>query len=362
MAATKAANMITTLDEFEEEYRKTLGKPLRPSAWKEASMDNIRRYCVGAGNFNPLHMDEEYAKKSRFGMITAPPTFVFAVDLAASAIGGGVNPARLSNKYISLFYASVEMEFHRPIWLGDRLYAQTTPIDIVRKNTKSLGPVCFVKGQTHYYNQRKEVVTTTRTQFARFVNLGKGVQYDRDDKKQMGQEAPDPLVWERQRRGGQTRYWQDTHEGEEVPILKKGTYTLTEMFYFSMCVQTAGRPNRQAIEEAGTIDFGGGGRADPGYAQRMRAQQGQFDYGPQRVCWLGQMATDWMGDEGTLKKLTVAVRHPNVVGDTNTVKGKVRNTYVEGGEHLADVEVTNENQSGLATALGVATVALPSKA
>lgn len=134
------------------------------------------------------------------------------------------------------------------------------------------------------------------------------------------------------------------------------------MFNFSLCVLSPSRPTRKAIEEAGTIDFGGGGRADPGYAQRSRAQQGQFDYGPQRVCWVSQVVTDWMGDNATLKKLKVAVRHPNIVGDTNTVKRKVRNTYVENSEHLADIEVANKNQSGLGTAIGIATVALPNKA
>ena len=89
---------------------------------------------------------------------------------------------------------------------------------------------------------------------------------------------------------------------------------------------------------------------------------GQFDYGPQRVCWLGQIVTDWMGDAGTLKKLNASIRHPNVVGDTNTVYGAVAKKYVEGGEHLVVLDVRNENQSGLATALGAATVSLPSRA
>ncbi len=68
-----------------------------------------------------------------------------------------------------------------------------------------------------------------------------------------------------------------------------------------------------------------------------------------------------MGDYGTLKKLHAAIRHPNIVGDTNTVYGKVVKKYIDDGEHLVDLEVRNENQSGLATALGRATVALPSK-
>jgi hypothetical protein len=51
------------------------------------------------------------------------------------------------------------------------------------------------------------------------------------------------------------------------------------------------------------------------------------------------------------------VRHPNVVGDTNTLYGKVAKKYVEDGEKLVDLEVWNENQAGLSSALGTITVA-----
>ena len=89
---------------------------------------------------------------------------------------------------------------------------------------------------------------------------------------------------------------------------------------------------------------------------------GQFDFGPQRVCWLSQIVTNWMGDDGTLKRLHASVRHPNVVGDTNTVFGEVVKKYEEAGGHLVEINVRNKNQSGLPTAHGTATVALPSRA
>ena len=87
---------------------------------------------------------------------------------------------------------------------------------------------------------------------------------------------------------------------------------------------------------------------------------GQFDWGPQRVCWLCQMATDWSGDDATVKSLNTRVRHPNVVGDTNTVYGKVVRKYQAGGEPLVDLQIWNENQAGLTTAECTATVALSS--
>ena len=48
---------ITTIDEFEEEYRKGAGVILPGRASKQASLDNIRRAGDGIGDNNPLWRD-----------------------------------------------------------------------------------------------------------------------------------------------------------------------------------------------------------------------------------------------------------------------------------------------------------------
>ena len=53
--------MITSLDEFEEEYRKGIGQPLAQRWTTAASLDNIRRWGDGAGDYNPLWRDPDYA-------------------------------------------------------------------------------------------------------------------------------------------------------------------------------------------------------------------------------------------------------------------------------------------------------------
>ncbi|MCE2425562.1 MAG: hypothetical protein J4F45_10765, partial [Pseudomonadales bacterium] len=61
------------------------------------------------------------------------------------------------------------------------------------------------------------------------------------------------------------------------------------------------------------------------------------------------------------RKLNASIRHPNVVGDTNTLHGEVAKKLVVEGEHRIELQVRNENQSGLPTAYATATVALPSR-
>ncbi len=355
--------MITTLDEFEAERKKGNGMVWPwDGRWREANATNIFLFAEGIGDYNPLWRDEEYAKKSRFGYITAPPTYGFGLSIGSTvADTGNIDPKRLSTKDFPMNYAGADMEFHRPIWVGDKIRVIQQVGNIYRKMSQRIGPICFCEGTNFYYNQHQELVCTLKILMARYHNTGKGMEYNREAKPGVVAEPADPLVWERTRRGATPRYWEDVKENEELPILKKGTYTVSELYYWTRYVSQERRGTRAYLEEEGSLDLSGGGRVDAEHALKRRNMPGTFDIGPQRVCWLAQCVTDWMGDDATLKGIKASIRHPNVVGDVNTVRGKVVKKYTKNGENLVDVEVGNENQSGLVTAFGSATVALPSK-
>ena len=296
------AQLITTLDEFQEEYRNGIGTvlPHRPS--KEASLDNIRRYGDGVGDYNPLWRDEEHAASSRFGAITAPPTFLYAVTLGVVAgETGAIDRSRVNTAFLPVNYAGAEIDFVRPIWVGDRITAIEQVGETVRKTSRRIGSINFNTGLVTFTNQRKEIVATIRTLMARYQNTGGTLEYDRKPKSAVERviEPADPLVWERERRGAETRYWEDVAVGDEMPSLPKGTYSVTELFLFTHGVLGTGRTTRAALAAEASEDLGGGGRFDEEHAQKRRNMPGQFDYGPQRVCWLAQMVTDWMGDDGS---------------------------------------------------------------
>ncbi len=355
--------LITTLEEFEVERKKGIGVTLPPSgAWREANIETLKRFGDGIGDYNPLYRNEEYAKKSHFGMLTAPPSFVFSLTIGNKvADTGDIKPDRISTQYFPVNYAGTEMEFFRPIWIGDRIRVKETVGDVYRKVSQRVGPILFCKGLNSYYNQRHELVANSNVLMARYLNIGKAIEYDRKPKAGAAPEPADPLVHERKRRGAEPRYWEDVTEGEELPTLKKGTYTVSELFFWTLHVAGATRTTRAQNEAEGSAELGGSGRFDAEHALKRRNMPGQFDIGPQRISWLIQMVTDWMGDDAFLKKHYSSIRQPNIVGDTNTVKGKVVKKYVENGEHLVDVEVANENQAGSISASARATVCLLSK-
>ena len=76
---------------------------------------------------------------------------------------------------------------------------------------------------------------------------------------------------------------------------------------------------------------------------------GQLDFGPQRVCWLAQVVTDWMGDDAWLWKLRVQHRGFNYIGDSTWLRGHVSKKYVVDGHHAVDLDVHCENQHGRVT-------------
>ncbi len=86
------------------------------------------------------------------------------------------------------------------------------------------------------------------------------------------------------------------------------------------------------------------------------------DSGIDRISWLGNLLTNWMGDQGALKSLSVRLTLPNVYGDVTWCRGTVTRKYQQGGQSLCDLEVWCDNQRGQQTALGKATLALPTKA
>ncbi len=345
------------LDDFERAFQKGIGVEvdITPDRFVvEATRDNIKNFADAVGDANPLWTNEEYAGKSRFGGITAPPTFLYNVNHGSGPALGPPGQPPVMN--LALLYAGAELEIFRPIRLGDEFTVKGKSSSITRKQSKSLGAMLFTTGETTYSNQRKEVIGIIRTTLCRFMPPEKqAVHIDRKSGPDFKVKSPDLLAFERQRRGVLPRYWEDVNVGEEMmPILEKGLLTMMEIIRFGLYVSPMPRRIERKRE---WVETGFSREA----MQKRNGLEDASDYGPQRVCWLGQFCTDWMGDDGTLKKYACQVRHPSIMGDSNFVKGKVKAKRIENGEHLVDCEIWVENQAGLITAPGTAIIALPVK-
>jgi len=84
-------------------------------------------------------------------------------------------------------------------------------------------------------------------------------------------------------------------------------------------------------------------------------------HGPLRGAFLSQLLTRWVGEEGTLKKLSYANRDIAYVNEPLICKGAVTRKWVEGGKGYVECEVWVENAQGAQLTPGSATVILPRK-
>jgi hypothetical protein len=79
-------------DDMLEAARKTISaeERERPPCFSLMSADVIRRWAFAIGDANPLWLDEDYARSTRWGSILVPPTF------PETAVRGSIfNPLRV---------------------------------------------------------------------------------------------------------------------------------------------------------------------------------------------------------------------------------------------------------------------------
>ena len=84
-------------------------------------------------------------------------------------------------------------------------------------------------------------------------------------------------------------------------------------------------------------------------------------HGALKNAFLGHLVTDWIGEWGTLKKLSVQYRAMDMPGTPAYVKGVVKKKYVQDGENVVECEIWVENHEGNHTTPGYAVATLPSR-
>jgi acyl dehydratase len=138
------------------------------------------------------------------------------------------------------------------------------------------------------------------------------------------------------------RYWEDVGVGDEL----EG---------FSLDIT----PRRLFLQVSGSQDWYPV-HFDPAFARKGGHADVFVNTGFLQAA-LVRVITDWMGDDGFLKKLRFEMRRQQRPGDTMVCKGKVVATYERDGVACVDLELWAENEREGVTTPGTATVILPRK-
>jgi acyl dehydratase len=363
------------LDDLRERTGKVIEHPPEPWCY-EATRDNIRHYAHGIGDDNPLWCDPDYAAKTKFGGIIALPSFLFATSRIVSGYVGGL-PG------VHAMWSGADWIWHKPIRRNDAISTQAYLKDLIEHQTRFAGRAVQQIYHVDFYNQQGDKLAEADSWCFRTERdhaREKGTKYQdvktREPRRYSGKEITEAykLYRNEQIRGATPRYWDDVKEGEELPVMFKGPMTVTGFIAYA---QGWGglyiRANKLAwklidahpgvgiTNRYGIPDVPERVHWEEDFALEVGAP-GAYDYGPERNSWLTHHLTNWMGDDGFLRKASCKIRRHNPQGDMLFIQGKVKRKFVEDGKHLVEIEQSAHNQDQELSVLGSGIVELPRRA
>jgi acyl dehydratase len=366
-------------DEALDDLRRRIGVRIGATAepWcYEATRDNIRHYAHGIGDDNPLWCDPSYAQGTKYGDVVAPPSFLFATDRIISGYVGGL-PG------VHAMWSGADWKWLKPVRRNDEIKTEAVLKDLIERDTSFAGRAVQQIYNVKFYNQHGDIVADADSWCFRTERdhaREKGTKYA-DLKKRAPRRYTDEelaafyrLYAEEEIRGAMPRYWEDIAIGEPLPAMAKGPMTVTGFIAFAQgwgglyiranklnWRQVHAHPGLGIKNRFGIPDCPERVHWEEEFALRVGAP-GAYDYGPERCSWLTHHMTNWMGDDGFLRRATCKIRRHNPAGDLLIITGKVTGKRVEDGRHLVDIEQEARNQDGELSVLGTGVVELPSHA
>jgi acyl dehydratase len=362
------------LDDLRKRIGVTIGDTLEP--WcHEATRDNIRHYAHGIGDDNPLWCDPAYAAQAVHGGIVALPSFLFSTSRIISGYVGGL-PG------VHAMWSGSDWTWHSQVHRNDTITTEARLKDLVEHQTRFAGRAIQQIYHVDFFNQHGDRVAEAdswcfrterdeaRDRGTKYTHVRERAprKYARDELEAFYQLYRDEVV-----RGAETRYWEDVAEGDELPVLPKGPMTVTGFVAYA---QGWGglyiRANKLAWK---LIDAHRGLGIEnrfgiPDVPERVHWEEefalevgapGAYDYGPERASWLTHQLTNWMGDDGMLRKASCQVRRHNPEGDMIFIRARVARKYIEDGRHLVEITQEGRNQDDELSVIGRGVVELPAR-
>lgn len=361
-------------NEMLEEYKDRVGLELRVSNVfnQTVSYEAIRNYVNGIGDSNPLYRDREYARKSSYGELVAPPNWLYSVfpTYVVEGLPG-----------LHAWHSGNDWEFYRPIYMNDHITPKSTIVGFDILRTRFSGKSLWRYQKAEFFNQRSELVArayswSLRGERRATRKTGKYSQlrlphpWTEEELTRIETDTLDEKI-----RGSEPRYWEDVQEGDELPPVIKGPFGLTDMIAYCVGatpVQLAAHgvqlrnyrhhpawafrdPDTMALEPIYGVHYNNLAAQSAGLPRPYTA-------GVQNQSWLINLLTNWMGDDGLIKRNYAEFRRFVYFSDVVWLRGTVVGKYVdENGEHCADIRCSGINQREEVVIPGFATVILPGR-
>jgi acyl dehydratase len=338
--------------------RRLIGVPITATVepWcYEVTRDNVRHYAHGIGDDNPLWCDPDYAAASSVGCLSAPPSFLFALDRVFSGYVGGL-PG------VHAMWSGSSTRWHRRMLVGQRIHTTAWLKDLVEHQTRFAGRAIQQIYHVEFRDQDDDLIAdgdswcfrterdTARELGTKYDRTDEVPHYDADDLAGVARDYEGETV-----RGSEPRDGDDVVVGDELPLLTKGPMTVTGFIAFAQgwgglyiranrlaWKQLRNHPGLGIPDRFGVPDVPERVHWDDDLARAVGTPRA-YDYGPERTSWLIQHLTDWMGDDGFLLRITGTVEAVSAAAE---------------GVHVA-ISQRAVNQDGELSAIGHGALLLP---
>ncbi|TZG24726.1 FAS1-like dehydratase domain-containing protein [Sphingomonas montanisoli] len=385
-------NMIT--DESVDLMRRRIGFPnptLRTGAidepWNLSCTDDaVRRFAICIGDDNPMFVDPDYAKGTRWGGVIAPPAFEKSMGINRNPV---MDPeeAKITSKAlrgIQLFHSGGENFYYAPIMEGTKLYRSRFVKAVEDKPSEFSGRSVIVTNGLCLWDQNDKVLVDGVDWFIHAERKKKSG----DAKAKYAKEEPASYTDEQlaeieaaydaeYRRGADTLYLEDCTVGQELPRMVKGPLTVTDLINLHMgagWLIYGNWPNRLAYEnrkklrgfysrdEYNAWDTVQRVHWDKELADKVGVRM-MYDIGPVRQFHISNFLTNFAGDDSFIHRIKFEFRRFNYIGDVTWMTGEITEVSVD--EKLGpkiEVALRGTNQRGIENIRATATILVASKA
>jgi acyl dehydratase len=369
------------------------GKIELPVSQRVVTKDAILYRANCMGDANPLWRDENYARQTRWGGIIAPPSFACSITYQGPVslrmipleVGYAVpwDRGMPSRTYSAMWGFLGCWEYFKPIHVGDSFRVWCGPNtheDVTGKDGK--GARSFrIDDQLRFYNQKSELVAIFhKRQLFKIIspeeaslikmksNLGE-YRYSKEELEYLENMRNNEII-----RGAEIRWWEDVKLDEELKPVAKGPINVWDQV---KAIISSESPRRERVQ---TLKPQFSGKAVQGVdpetgvwhyplEAHLSDKLAQLAGFPQPIAFmyiwidsLNRVVTNWMGNDGFLKRAEWKRFDDMFLGDAAIARGKVVRKYVkDDGEHVVDLSCWLEDIRGYIVNGGLATVGLLSK-
>jgi aspartate racemase len=358
------------LNEFIEKSRKLTGQNIRErETWNtQVTAQAIRHFAYGISDDNPLWLDVEYARKSGYDRLVAPPTFLTSV--LYPVLHG--YPMKLS---MSNLIGELEYEWFHPILEGDSLEPSAKQTGVYESKDHHNRRLVCILSETSYWNQKQELVGKAKSNLVWAARTDDDLLVNREIYKYSEEELAGirTALDQESRRGDQVVWGEDIEINTQLPPLVRGPLTVGDLICWQAAIGPSYRPGALGYRDILKAPHNSVKNPITGWSiknsqhhedfllAQQRGMPAPFDNGVMRFAWLSPLLTNWMGDRGQLKRLLVQTIAPVLYGDTICYEGTVTKKTIGESGILIKVKITGTNQLGELTTTGEGEVLLPSR-